>query len=261
MTSFRALIISFIFFGLNLIPFYSLAKSQIHFSEYKILLTEKDTSADYRLFNQGDTAAICSTKFIDYMIQPDGRLVVPIEGQAPENSGVSMLRASPRQVVVPANGSQRVKVIARGMRKRTDGEWHSYLSLRCKDKDPELKDGINLMANFVYNIPVTIRKGQLTATVEISGAQLMTQNNTVWVETLLNRQGDRSIYGNFTIVDANGTLLGELNGVSHYLQATQVPVKINLSQKPIGRLDITFTEDDRFGGDLSATYSLTPPTE
>lgn len=256
MTSFRALTLFFIFFGLNLVSFYTLAKSIIHFSEYKVLLTDKDASADYRIFNQGDTSAECSTKFIDYMIQPDGRLVIPKEGQAPKNSGVSMLRASPRRVVVPANGSQRVKVIARGLRSITDGEWHSYLSLRCKDLDNELQDGVNLVANFVYNIPVTIRKGQLTANAEISEAKLIIQDNLVWVEMLLSRKGSRSVYGNVSIVDENGTLLGELNGVSHYIQATQVPVKISLSQKPVGKIDITFTEDKRFGGDLTATYSL-----
>lgn len=256
MYSFRllgnALIVSSLFY----VSFFSSAASQIHFTEYKILLTEKDSSSEYRIFNQGDSAALCSTSFIDYMIAPDGKLTPPEEGQLPTNSAKAMLRASPSRVVIDANGAQKLKVIARGVSKKSDGEWHSYLNLRCKDADVNLQNGINIIPNFVFNIPVTIRKGQLTASVEISQAKLISHAESVWVELMLNRRGTRSLYGDFNIFEESGELLGQLKGVALYVQSSSVPFKIMLSKRPIGKLNITFKEDSRFGGEQSATIMI-----
>ncbi|MFT6835235.1 MAG: hypothetical protein ACJA0H_001271, partial [Francisellaceae bacterium] len=54
----------------------------------------------------------------------------------------------------------------------------------------------------------------------------------------------------------DGTQLGVLKGVSHYLQASRVPLKIKLNQQPVGEVNITFTEDSRFGGDVTVSYAL-----
>jgi hypothetical protein len=256
MCLFRSLRIINILSVLIFLPFLSVADSKIHFSEYKILLTDKQSSFDYRILNRGDTAASCRISFVDYMVAEDGKLTTPKEGQAPDNSGKSMLRASPSRILIQANDAQKVKVLARGVRNSDDGEWHSYLSIKCKDDTPELQSGVNIVPNFVFNIPVTIRKGPLTATAEISEAKLVTKDENVWVELVLDRSGTRSLYGDVTIADGAGTQLGVLKGVSHYLQASRVPLKIKLNQQPVGEVNITFTEDSRFGGDVTVSYAL-----
>jgi hypothetical protein len=256
MCLFRSLPIIIILSVLTFLPFLSAADSKIHFSEYKILLTDKRATLDYRILNRGDTAASCRIGFIDYMVAANGKLTIPVEDQVPENSGKTMLRASPSRILIPANDAQKVKVLARGVRNSDDGEWHSYLNIQCKDDVSTLQNGVNLVPNFVFNIPVTIRKGPLTATAEISEAKLVTKNENVWVELVLDRSGTRSLYGDVTIADEAGAQLGVLKGVSHYLQASRVPVKIRLNQQPVGEVNITFTEDSRFGGDVSVSYSL-----
>ena len=231
----------------------SLALPQIKFTEYKILLTEKTTASEYRILNQGDASASCSVSFIDYLISPDGQLSIPQEGEKLSNSASSFLRASPSRVLVPVNGSQKVKIVARGIRGLADGEWHSYLSIRCKEEDLNLQDGVNLVPNFVFNIPVTVRKGELSAVASIEDAKLVVDGSNAKVNLNLVRTGNRSLYGDFEVLDSAGMEIGKLKGISHYIQTSKLPVSLSLNSVPQGSITVIFTEDKRFGGSESTS--------
>jgi hypothetical protein len=256
MKSNRTIILYLGILGVIISPFSIYAGPEIHFTEYKILLTDKKTSADYQIFNQGDSDASCSVQFIDFMIGQDGQLSIPKEGEKPLDSAASLLRGSPSRVIVPANGAQKVKVLIRGLRSQKVGELHSYLSLRCKENESKLENGVNLVPNFVFNLPVTVRKGQLTAKAEISDANLIIEESGQWLTLSLNRTGTRSLYGDFIIKDEAGSKIGELNGVSNYVQSTSVPINITLTKAPKGKVHIMFKEDSRFGGNEAAEYWL-----
>ena len=243
-------------FGLGILPFYSVAAPEIHFTEYKILLTDKKASSEYRILNQGDSAASCIINFTDYMIARDGQLSLPQFGEVPKNSAVSILRASPSRVIVPVNGSQKVKVTARGLRNSTDGEWHSYLNIRCQDQETKLQNGVNLVPNFVFNIPITVRKGELSAVASIEDAKLIVEDSRAKVSLNLVRTGNRSLYGDFEVLDSAGTEIGKLKGISHYIQATSVPVTLNLTSVPQGSVTVVFSEDKRFGGSESSSVII-----
>lgn len=242
--------------GLGFVSLDSVAMPEIHFTEYKILLTDKKVSSEYRILNQGDSAASCIVTFTDYMVAEDGQLSLPQAGELPDNSAAALLRVSPSRVIVPVNGSQKVKVTARGLRNNSDGEWHSYLSIRCKDDELKLQNGVNLVPNFVFNIPVTVRKGELSAVAAIEDAKLVVDGSSAKVNLNLVRTGNRSLYGDFEVLDSAGTEIGKIKGISHYIQATKVPVSLSLNSIPQGSITVIFTEDKRFGGSESTSVII-----
>ncbi|MFT7005710.1 MAG: hypothetical protein ACJAXJ_000209 [Colwellia sp.] len=234
----------------------AMADISVHFTEYKIFMDKNKPFHNYNIFNQGNSTAECKLSFIDYNITANGDFQIIKKGDSsPINSAVKKLRLSPKQVNITAKSSQKVKVIVRGIRNFPDGELHSYLSINCSEANLTLKKGINLSPNFIYNIPITIRKGELTATAEIKNLKVENHNNSYSLTFNMLREGNRSLYGDFTVTDETGDKIGEVTGFSHYLQAKSIPVSITLTSAPHGKITVDFMEQKRFGGDVNITKS------
>jgi hypothetical protein len=251
-------ILTFVLFA-YFIPFSLLAKSAIHFTEYHILLTENEPNRTYPIFNQGDSAAFCEAKFIDYIISADGSKRLATKDQLSPTSAQSILRVSPRRVTIPPLSSQKLKVAARGLRKQRDSEWVSYLSLSCKDKSPDVTAiGITILPSYTFNIPTIVRKGQLNANLTISKAEVVQHSkNTKAVELVLSHSGERSVYGNILIKDAEGNKIGALVNVSVYQEESRKTFNIVLKKAIKGNeITISFTEHEKYGGSQLANYEL-----
>ena len=238
--------------------FYSamvLAAPNIHFTDYRILLTEKQTTKNYQIFNQGDAPAYCYTGIIDHNVSSDGKLSLANKSNRPETSAADIVRISPRRVIVPAMANQKVKVVARRFKQLNNGERVSYLNLRCKEHNPKLTSGLNIQPNFIFNIPVVVRKGQLDVEAKMEQVRLNQIKGTYFADVNIRRQGERSLFGNLFIYDEKG-LLATKNGISHYLQSTSIPLRVQLKQKPRGRVTVEFIEQEQFGGDIKLKHIL-----
>jgi len=236
------------------LPLFS--QPNIHFIEYRVLLTEDDPYHNYRIFNQGTSKAACKINFVDYLISDTGKLSLAKKGTKVNTSASEMLRASPKNVFIPPRSSQKVKILARGLKQQTDGEWVSYFNLKCKSAEPKLINGFNIIPNYIFHIPVVVRKGKLNAIVKITKAKLITTEKSQVIELVLNRIGQRSLYGDISILDETGDVVGILKGLSHYQQTTDIPIRVTLKRPPKGKLTIKFEEQTRFGGDLTTQFEL-----
>ena len=230
------------------------ASANIHFTDYRILLTEKHRSKNYQIFNQGNSEAYCTTSLVDYHVSDNGHLRIAKQDK-PKTSAKEIVRISPKRVVVPAKGSQKVKIVARRLKKQDKQEWVSYLNLRCKTHNPTLKAGINFAPNYVFNIPIVVRHGQLKVSAELKNTEIKQQEQNYFLSTQLHRKGKRSLYGSIEVYDDSG-LIGHKRGISHYLQTSALPVNLRLKSKPKGEVRIEFKEDPDFGGDIQLQYRL-----
>lgn len=227
----------------------SKASPNIHFTEYRILLTDTKSSQDYQIFNQGTGAAYCYTGLIDHNVTSSGELSVAKEDNRPETSAREFVRISPRRVLVPAMSSQKVKVVARNLRRQRDGEWVSYLSLKCKDHNPANQAGLYMKPNFIFNIPIVVRKGKLDAVAKFEHTKVEQHGNKYIAKFNINRQGQRSLFGDILVRDDFG-ILAFRKGFSHYLQSDSVPLNLPLQQKPKGKVVVEFKEVPQFGGNI-----------
>lgn len=235
------------------------AEADIHFTEYRILLTEKKTKVDYQVFNQGSSDAACSTNLIDYNVDPDGKLKVIKEGSGPQTSAKdsNLVRVSPKRFTIPANSNQKLKVIARQLRRQRNGEWVSYLGITCREATPQLQTGVNILPNFNYHIPIVVRKGNLNANLELTDVSLLVTTATPKVKINLKRTGARSIYGDFIVKELNsGKTLAKQVGISHYLQADVMPFELSLNSIPSGPVEVSFVENKNYGGELATSVTV-----
>lgn len=238
-----------------------LAQADIHFTEYRVLLTDKKTKVDYQVFNQGNSDAACSTSLVDYNVSEEGKLKVIKDENVtgPETSAkeANLIRVSPKRFTIPANSNQKLKIIARQLRRQQDGEWVSYLGITCREAKPQLQTGVNILPNFNYHIPVVIRKGNLQADIEVMNVGLSQNGTQPQIIAQLTRTGSRSVYGDFIVKEiGSGKVLARQNGISHYLQAKTMPFQFNLSAQPAGPVEISFVENKNYGGDLATSVTL-----
>lgn len=245
------LVFAIVMFGvLNITPAH--AGPNIHFTDYRVLLTEKQSTKNYQIFNQGDTAAYCYTNLVDHNVSPDGQLTVATKDNLPATSAQSLLRVSPKRVLIPAKSNQKVRVLARRLIQQKSGEWVSYLNLRCREHSDNNTAGIKIRPNFVFNIPVVVRKGHLQVEAAIQQAHIAQANDRYFAEAILSRRGKRSLFGDISVTDETG-VLAVRKGFSHYLQSADVPLLLPLKAKPKGEVIIEFKETPQFGGDISLT--------
>lgn len=231
------------------------AAPKIHFTDYRVLLTSNASIKDYQIFNQGNRDAYCYTSVIDHNVSKTGQLSRANKKNRPTTSAADIIRVSPRRVMVSAMSNQKVKVVARKIRKLPKGEWVSYLSLKCKEHNPSLSQGVQVSPNFVFNIPVVVRNGELTVNASLVNAELAANNGRYFANIELNRNGERSLYGNLIVSDETG-ILAQQKGISHYLQSQTVPLTLPLKQKPKGKLTFRFIEQRQFGGTLDLVHVL-----
>lgn len=76
-------------------------------------------------------------------------------------------------------------------------------------------------------------------------------NGKPHVQVWLKRSGNRSLFGNFIIEDAEGEEIGVLNNVAVYRPLERRKVLIPLQNAKKGPVVIRFTEIDKFGGDIA----------
>lgn len=229
-----------------------IAGPNIHFTDYRVLLTDKTNTKNYQIFNQGEVDAYCYTDLVDHNVSKDGKLTVASQNNLPPTSAQSLLRISPKRVLIPAKSNQKVRVLARGLSTKKNGEWVSYLNLRCREQKSQTSQGIQIQPNFVFNIPVVVRKGELPVEAALKNPQIRAKNNGYYASTILSRKGQRSLFGSIIVSDQSG-VLAVRNGLSHYLQSEDVPLILPLKAKPKGKVTIEFTENPQFGGDISLT--------
>lgn len=242
--------VKFFAFFISLCCFDTFSAPSIHFTDYRVLLTPEQSAKDYQIFNQGDTDAYCTTQVVDHNVSRDGKLSLAQADNKPSTSASDILRISPRRVLVPAKSNQKVKVVARRLRQMADGERVSYLNLRCKAQVSQHAGKIQIQPNFVFNIPVIVRKGQLPVEAKLENPKFLKSGNNLVASIDLVRSGKRSLYGNLVISDKTG-ILAVQKGISHYLQSDRVPLNVRLKHQPQGPVLIEFNELTQFGGDLS----------
>lgn len=227
------------------------AEAVISFSRYRIALSDEARSSSLTVYNQGNSDSRCNLGFSYNKVLPSGLTVQAKSGDEIFNNADKMVRFSPRRVTVPAAGSQTVRLSMKKLRNQADGEYVTYLQLRCLEVGDTVEAKGNqgtamITPSFAYNIPVVARVGDFNAKASLSATPITNGHVTVTV----NREGNRSLYGDITITDSTGKTVGLMRNVAVYLPATSLDVKIRLTEQPQGPISVAYEESVNYGGDI-----------
>jgi hypothetical protein len=194
--------------------------------------------------NIGQDTAFYSISLIEYRMDEDGNLheiTEPIPGL---KFASPFLRYFPRSIELAPNESQVVRIQVRRRPGLEEGEYRSHLYFRAvpkqepQGKEPSPTDttaiGIRLIPIYGISIPVIVRIGNLSASCTISDLALeQKEGDAPELKLVLNREGDKSVYGDLTVDYVSSTgehvNVGKIRGIAVYTPNTTRRVSIRLT--------------------------------
>ena len=133
----------------------------------------------FTLLNNGSQDITVRVSWVDRRMKPDGNLEVVQAGQS-SWSAASLLRFSPRQVVIPAGGSQTVRVLYRRPADLPPGDYHSHLTFQELPKTVAVGEksqsdvSVQISTIFGLSVPVFVEEGIYTpGTLRCAGVRLV----------------------------------------------------------------------------------------
>jgi P pilus assembly chaperone PapD len=250
----------------------------------RILLDGRTRSATVFLSNRGDQSETYRISLAPMVMREDGALIRADSTNLDQAAfAEEVVRYSPRRVVIPAGGSQTIRLLVR--RPRTDDvgdvEYRAHLSVRSIPTVPRLDELESPLpedipedqfvavpvASVETLVPLVVRFGKPDATAAIADPQLTRDaEGRTWLEFDLRREGERSLYGQLTIThrsdDGVETEIHHGRGIALYTPNTSRHFRIQASGKSIdptrGRITIDYVETEDGGGDGRAQAVVAP---
>lgn len=232
---------------------------------HRVVFEGRERRAKVTMMNRSAKPVTYRVVFRNKRMNEDGKFVVVKDVQPEDKFADKYIRYSPRQIIIPANSSQTVRLSARKPRDLAPGEYLSRLVFEALPppgagtdvEQVQTTDGglaIRMITRFSISIPVILRQGDLSATASLSELKLQSEVAPKVPASLslnINRQGNRSVFGDIivTFIPQSGETLevGVMRGLSVY--ATQDIRTFNIRLRPpegvqlkSGRLHVTFME-------------------
>lgn len=252
----------------------------------RILLDGRTRSATVFLSNRGKEAETYRISLAYYKMQENGILVRAdsMAAEAEDFAG-EVLRYSPRRVVVPAGGSQTVRILVRrpaGLEVE-DREFRAHLSVHSVPTVPRLREVeaplpedlrgdqfvVRPVASIETLVPIIVRFGKPRVEMAISEARLALaeDGDGPVIRFNLERRGERSVYGDLRVLhyDPAGreTTLHLGRGIAIYTPNPRRTFEIrpNVSELDLqkGRILIDYRETTAGGGDQKVQAEIRPP--
>lgn len=239
------------------------AQSNLVIHPKRIVFERNQRTQQINLSNSGSDTAKYSVSFAQIRMKENGEfenITVPDSGQ---QFADGFLRFYPRTIILGPGESQALKVQLVKPELLNSGEYRSHLYFKeepgDKPKRPEDKEdaagpaglSIKLIPVIGITIPVIIRIGESTASVNISDLSYESQNGAPALSFRLNRTGNMSVYGDlkieYTSPDGEIFQVANVKGVAVYTPNLTRKLSLELNDKinadyNKGKLYLTYTE-------------------
>ena len=234
-----------------LLPAVSLAAADVTVSPTRIVFDGNTRKAQVSLINNSPTSKMYRISWSRKRLTESGRYEEVGQARPGERFSDTMIRFSPRQIVLPPGKPQAVRLLLRKPANLEAGEYRSYLKFSAIPSGDERsvekvlqRDGqsvsIRLTPVMAVSIPVIVRHGQVDASVSISNLTLDDGQARPELAFDIERVGNGSLYGDIEVrfVPANGAeepiVIGQHVGVSIFPPLARLLYRIPL-QLPAGR--------------------------
>lgn len=213
-------------------------------SEQRIVFEGAKRSHSMRLLNNGPEPIVYRIALRAAAMQEDGRIEFYERDHQPEHSAGELIKFSPRKGALASGQSQVVRFKLKKYPDLAKGEYYSFVRVLTRPATEGDSGAPQFSKQMAYNIPVFVRQGNLREGAGLVMDQaVITQNKQgQWQLGLrLQRQGGRSIYGEFD-VSSGGQSLAFVKGISVYPNINQRYLTLPLSGEPEGDVSVSFVE-------------------
>lgn len=221
------------------------AQSDILITPFRVVLEDGQRIEELSVANTGRDTARYTLSFVQYAMDPDGKLRQIEEPEAGMNFVDRYLRIFPRSVTLAPNDAQIVRLQSRLPSDIAPGEYRSHLYFRSSgeqaaigfEQENEEGLGIQLIPVYGITIPVIVRVGSTPVAIALENAQV-TEGEMPVIELDITRDGEYSTYGDLQVLhtaeDGTETMVGLVRGVAVYtpLQSRKMKIPFNKVETP-----------------------------
>ncbi|MFT4776143.1 MAG: P pilus assembly chaperone PapD [Oleispira sp.] len=246
----------------------------------RVVLENNQRSAKLDLINNGQETATYRISLVNRRMGVNGGFTAIDSPLSGEQFADSMLRYSPRQVVLAAGEGQTVRIMVRKPADLAAGEYRSHLMFTRVPKAAGASDietqgnvkpsevSIKLTVLIGASIPVIVRHGDTSAAVTLTNLTLLKPavDQPPVVAVVLERSGNRSVYGDmvasFTPHGGAEQVIGKAGGVAVYTPNASRRFRLTLQsglELAHGTLSLSYRERPDAGGKLLAQTSIQLP--
>lgn len=221
-------------------------------------------SAELTLINTGARTATFRISFTRMRMGEHGEMLEVQTGDSLDRHADTLVRYSPRRVVLPPGIPQTVRLQLRLPAGLGAGEYRSHLLFRqvpdavavaAAGAEDSASDRLHLRMTPVFGVavPVIVRHGETWAGVNLSDFQMGPAGppgSLPVLEVALNRSGNQSVYGDLSVQLLRGGVpvetVGEARGLAVYCPNPRrgIRLPLHLPPPPLGTdaaLRITYT--------------------
>ena len=248
-----------------------LAQGDLMIMPKRIVFDGNQRSHEINLANTGSDTATYAISFLQYKMTEDGKFEEATEPEVGQRFASDFLRYYPRRVSLAPNEAQTVRVQLTRSGNLEQGEYRSHVYFRAVEEQTALgideeqeADGISIQIKTVFgiSIPVIIRHGESTTSLEIENLNLDLTKEVPLLSMTLKRNGNMSVYGDLKVehVLETGisTEVGLVKGISVYtpnsLRNFTMPLH-NTEENNLtsGKLRVIYTSES---GEVLATNEI-----
>jgi P pilus assembly chaperone PapD len=225
-------------------------------SEYRLYFDGRTKNNSLMIRNTSDKNLDFRLVLVHKDMTEEGNLINVSEADVQGRSAKSMLRYSPRRGTIKPKGMQAIRMTVRKKADLIPGEYRAVLKIIASEAQVPNEAGISIKPKVAYSIPVIVRHGRLEVESDIVNPQLVTQNGQPTVMFWQTLNGNRSLFGDFKILNEDEEVIGEIRNLGVYTPLTRRKVFIPLTENASGPLTILYEENIRYGGKVSLTETL-----
>jgi hypothetical protein len=207
------------------------AQGDLLITPRRVVFDGSTRSIDLNLANTGKDTATFSISLVQIRMTEEGSFETITEPDPGQKFADRFIRYFPRSVTLGPNEAQVVKVQVTRRSQLEKGEYRSHFYFRAEKKAKPLGEeeeivednaiSVKLTPVFGITIPVIIRMGDLSASVKLSGLNLISDKGKAPVLQInFNRSGDKSVYGSLSVThvseDGTTTEVGLAKGIAVY---------------------------------------------
>jgi P pilus assembly chaperone PapD len=237
------------------------AKADILIMPIRVAFKDHERTQSLTVMNTSPKAATFRLSFYYQKQTPEGSYVRVDTPLNPEYDISKMIVYSPREIHLPPNGRQSVRLSLRRPPNFPAGEYRVHLKLQrlsSGEKMPPSKNqqGITtqMTVNVGFSIPVIVREGKNDASAKISDFRFEPASadgkTPAMAKFTINRSGHYSTLGKVMVFwTPNGgdeKQVGILNGMNVFAENTKRPVEVPLTENNIsgGTFRVIYLGDD-----------------
>ena len=250
----------------------------------RLVLGPNDRSAQLSLVNIGTNPATYRIAFTELRMTESGELETLPEDDVPDSAASRIIRYSPRQVTLQPNVAQTVRLQVRKPADLPSGEYRSHLLFRAipppdraeegrgeEEAAPETGLSVRIVPIYGISIPVIVRHGEISGSVEIGEVTLQRPARAGDLPALsvrLTRHGNVSAYGHLQVIyrSSGGAehVVGALNGIGIYTPLEHRTIQVPLTppdgvELTGGTLEVTFREGESGTNEIRSRKTIDLP--